>query len=316
MNLRHFYLSFFAASTAVLLLAFNNCSSRDAGAVANSTDLASTGGGCKINPESDALVEQVKDGDYHVLVFGPQEEADHLANEKLYFHNSGDAATAPRWKVTGNIINWYYNPNGAPSSLASTGLDTIKTSLDYWSSVCNIKFNYMGTTTKTSDQNQMDSTNVFGWGTALGSTGITFSYMKGTRAPITIAESDIQFNPSDIRDATTLRGVANHEIGHLIGLIHSDVSASIMFANPYHPVNYLLMLRQDDIDGCVGLYGVPGAATPTPTPTATPTPTPVMTPTPTPTPRVTPTPAPTPRVTPTPTSTPAPTPTPGSNQGC
>lgn len=282
------YLTCMAVGTATLLLAFNNCSSRDAGtAVQNSADLASSG--CKVDP--DVLVSQVKDGDYHVQVLVPESEANNFS-EKLYLNNQGDPAKAPRWKT--NVINWYYNPSGVPANLSSTALDTIKSSMAYWTSVCNINFNYMGESTKGATPTTGDSTNVVAWGDANGATGITYSYFKGNTTPLTISESDVNFNIAQVRDSTTLRAVANHELGHMLGLAHSDVSESIMYANPYHNVQYLLMLRPDDVAGCVALYGAAGATpTPTPTPTATPTPTPrpSATPTPTATPRVTPTPA-------------------------
>lgn len=292
MGLRNkFHLTIFAVSSALLLA---SCSVRKLEPAQNSTDLASAG--CKVNNE--VLLQQIKDGDYHVQVFAPEDEVANFS-EKLYFNNQTDPAKAPRWKP--NTINWYYNPSGAPASIASTALDTIKASMGYWTSVCNINFNYMGTTNKLSTPTSGDGTNVIGWGDANGATGITYTYMRGSTAPISITESDVNFNIADIRDTTTLRGVANHELGHMLGLAHSDVSASIMFANPYHDIQYLLTLRADDISGCVDVYGLPMvAATPTPTPTLTPAP--IMTPTPTPTPRPSVTPAASP--TPTPASTP------------
>ncbi len=51
-----------------------------------------------------------------------------------------------------------------------------------------------------------------------------------------------------------LRGLILHEIGHLIGINHSDKSASIMFANPYHPLVYQSRLRQDDKNAIRRLY--------------------------------------------------------------
>lgn len=295
---KSFYLSF-VAGAATLLFAFNNCASRDAGTAENAMDLASRG--CKVDP--DVLVQQVKDGDYHVDILAPESESLNFS-EKVYMNNLSDPTKAPRWKP--NAINWYYNPAGAPSTIASTALDTIKQSMAYWTSVCNINFNYMGETTKGSTSTSKDSTNVIGWGDADGATGITYTSMKGNTAPISISESDINFNIAEVRDTTTLRAVANHELGHMLGLAHSDVSASIMFANPYHDIQYLLTLRQDDITGCTDVYGVAGSATPTPTPAMTPTPAPTATP------RVSPTPAATPRTTPTPATT-VPT---SPSQGC
>jgi hypothetical protein len=49
-------------------------------------------------------------------------------------------------------------------------------------------------------------------------------------------------------DTSTLQGLITHEVGHLLGIAHSDVNESIMFANPYHNYDYQRVLRQDDID--------------------------------------------------------------------
>lgn len=272
---KKFHLSFIVASAATLLFAFNNCSSRDAGtAVQGAADLASSG--CKV--ENEVLVQQVKDGDYHVQIFAPENEASNF-NEKMYLNNQSNPASASRWK--NGVVNWYYNPSGVPAAIQATALSTIQESMAYWSSVCKITFNYMGTTTRASTSTAKDSSNVIGWGNADGATGITYSYMSGSSLPLGITESDINFNISQVRDTTTLKGVANHEIGHFLGLAHSDVSESIMYANPYHNIQYLLMLRPDDVAGCVGLYGANSVATPTPTPTPTPVATPALTPVPT-----------------------------------
>jgi len=296
---------FLTVSSGVFLIGLTNCAPQ-------STDNAES-----IGSQSDVLVSQNEDGDHHVRVFVPESDLTD-AQSKVYFNNSTDPTNAPRWSQ--GVINWYYNSSGVPSSLASTALATIQESMGYWSSYCNIKFNYMGETSKLSDNGPRDTTNVIGWGDADGATGIAYVSMRGNTSPLSITESDIDLNIGDVRDATTLRAVMNHELGHMLGLRHSDVSESIMFANPYHDVRYLLTLRADDISGCVGLYGQAGTTTATPTPT--PVPTPVMTPTPTPTPVMTPAPTPkptpvitpTPRPMPTPVMTPAPTPTPRKNR--
>jgi Matrixin/Glucodextranase, domain B len=109
--------------------------------------------------------------------------------------------------------------------------------------------------------------------------------------------------------------VALHELGHALGLGHSDNPAAVMY--PYYQMQ--TGLSSMDIATVQTLYA-PRTASPSPTatPTPTPAPTPVPTTTPTPappaslpTPTPTPTPAP-PASLPTPTPPPTPTPTPSA----
>ena len=50
--------------------------------------------------------------------------------------------------------------------------------------------------------------------------------------------------------------VMTHELGHAIGLNHSNLQASVMFANPYNSYEYQRTLRGDYANGCAALYGV------------------------------------------------------------
>jgi len=140
------------------------------------------------------------------------------------------------------------------------------------------------------------------FGQSFGSNTLAVTYYSYSGS--TMIEADIVFNTAQSWDSyrgplqasADVQRVALHELGHLIGLAHSNVSTAIM--NAY--INNSYLLTADDIAGIQSLYGAStGSPTPTPTPTPFPTPTPTPFPTPTPTPFSTPT--PTPSVTPAPT---------------
>ena len=261
---------------------------------------------------SEHVKQLSSDGDH--VIFAPEgvslhnEQVNYINEQKVYLNNSTSPLNAPKWATS--EIKYYYNHANAPSSLTKSQVEgIIKTSMSRWSTVCGIKFTYMGETTAPFTAGKKDGINTITWGDAGGASGVTYSYWSTARnsQQMLLVESDIDMNIAQIRDAVTYEGVMNHELGHMLGLNHSDVSESIMFANPYHSVQYLLTLRNDDILGCKGLYGEPGAVTPEPSPSPSPTVVPSPSPSATPRPTVTPTPTPQPTVVPSPTPTPQPT---------
>jgi cell division septation protein DedD len=268
--------------------------------------------------QSNAQTKELSaDGDH--VIFAPQgteihmEHVNFVDEQKVYLNNSTSPINAPKWETS--EIKYYYNHTNAPSNFTKAQVEgIIKTSMSRWSTVCGIKFTYMGESAAPFVANKKVGVNVITWGNADGASGVTYSYWSTARnsKQMLLSEADIDMSVSQVRDATTYEAIMNHELGHMVGLNHSDVSESIMFANPYKTVQYMLTLRNDDITGCQGLYGAAGTVTPTPSPSPSPTvaPSPSPSPSPSATPKPSPSPSPTPKPTVAPSPSPSPSPTP------
>lgn len=176
---------------------------------------------------------------------------------------NGGAANA-RW--SGGLVNWYYNPAGQPVDLSTAQIvAVIQRGMARWSDVCNIAFAYQGETTVTPNLNATFSTTdriaVVGWGPLTGTrasfAGYTsFWYLNSG----TMIDSDMVINtainpPFGASRLLDLEALIVHETGHMLGINHSDVRESVMFASPYNSYKYQRTLRGDDASACAQIYG-------------------------------------------------------------
>jgi Matrixin len=196
-------------------------------------------------------------------------------------------STLGKWG-SGAIV-WRYNDAGRPATAPSTSALTvqrIQVAMAKWSAVCNVSFSYAGTTTQTPllaitpSLSSLDNVNTVGWGNLGASTQTGVAGISGNGT--TLSEGDVAFNIQYVGSfAATGSGGANifdatavHEVGHMIGLKHSNVQGALM-SGPNSPpdpsTNYtgLGNLTQDDIDGCRSMYGAATAAAPSISGTAT-----------------------------------------------
>lgn len=175
-----------------------------------------------------------------------------------------DNRPQPRWirlysenaKWPGGIYQWWFNPLNVQVDLAAEDvLAAFKTAAARWSQMCNIDFQYMGITTVLPDARidfRPDRINVWGF---------SFDYIMAGFAPMAvvgtgdIVDADILLSASKIWDLEQIKSIMTHEIGHGLGLGHSDVQSAIMSASPYHDFDYTSILRGDDAAGCASLYG-------------------------------------------------------------
>lgn len=163
---------------------------------------------------------------------------------------------------SGGVIPWKYNPASQPAILSTDAwLALITRTMAQWEKACQVHFAYQGLTSTPTIVD--DGVNVVGWSTTLTSYGAAWQYARGNAL---VPEDVVLLSPSDlqtnewwtriVRYEDVIEGVLLHELGHLLGLQHSDQPASVLYANPYHPEHgYMRQLRPDDRAGCAALYG-------------------------------------------------------------
>lgn len=189
----------------------------------------------------------------------------------------GIGANFGKWP--GGFVPWVYNSTGAPNGYTDDAavVGWIQDALNSWMGVCGVTFISAGIDDASVITNMDDNLVVFAWediGGAAGLAGPFFSTPAPTLTQLGFhpyIDGSLRLNPnvfalsggeSPAALANNLRGFLDtvlHEIGHLIGLGHSDEPLSRMYANPYNSVT---SLRQDDIDACRSMYGYPNLSFP------------------------------------------------------
>lgn len=175
----------------------------------------------------------------------------------------------------GKTVHWRYNDANRPAGMvasASIMVGMIQAAMNKWSSACAIQFAYDGATSAAASlaNSNRDGVNVIAWGSLSGNTtGVTYSSASGPSSnALAIDESDMvinyQYNP--VLPATLV-----HEVGHMIGLRHSNVEGMVMSGpntapDPSTSYTGLSELQADDIAGCRALYGAPASGSGAPAP--------------------------------------------------
>ena len=176
--------------------------------------------------------------------------------------------TVPGLWPSGRII-WTYNPAGRPAGISDAEVIAhVTEAFAAWSRVCAVQGVYGGITDVAVEP---PPRNVFvvGWANMDGGrfsarAGPTSQALINGYAAYTGGSLRLNNHPDGAakvlsgRDNGTLLGTVMHEVGHVLGLAHSDDPTSILFANPYNATLHNLHLQGDDITGCADQYGARG----------------------------------------------------------
>ena len=186
------------------------------------------------------------------------------AHQKL-----GISETFGRWP--GGVVPWVYNPSGKPTGVGNNAkvVERLQKAMDELEGISGLTFDYQGNDNSAAFDN-FDGVVTVGWTSLAGSTAGLAGPRSSCSAQDVIDLGYCQYVDGDVRldnDGSTdwNRGSAEfterffiqivvHELMHLVGIGHSEVGISIMYANPYTNLHHP---REDDIDVLQSLYGAP-----------------------------------------------------------
>ncbi|HEY0962949.1 MAG TPA: matrixin family metalloprotease [Pseudomonadales bacterium] len=170
-----------------------------------------------------------------------------------------------RWNGTIRLV---YDPDGAPAAYSDSAkvLALLQEAYSYWMLVSGVRFEIAGIDAGARDDRdlspfQRDGLVRVSWENigAAGQAGPTGGFFDHDLGYFPYDDGSVELNRTAgvISSDFELVGVLVHELGHLLGLGHSDSPDSVMYANPY---NHLRFPRADDIRAVQVLYGAPAQA--------------------------------------------------------
>ncbi len=163
-------------------------------------------------------------------------------------------------------VNYWVNQNGSDDIPFNQLTDIMADSFQTWGDPCCSEFSaaYQGTTTLTAQNNNgriVMSWKESAWPTMFGSVNSTIGVtLLQAFNNCTIAQAPIIYNGQGFTfrtngQSTDMQSIATHEIGHLLGLGHSNTQQATMFAS-YIGGTGARTLHEDDQNGVCSLYTI------------------------------------------------------------
>jgi predicted Zn-dependent protease len=172
-----------------------------------------------------------------------------------FVYNRSDSGAEVKWSSPASL-NFYLNPSNS-DGLNESQVNTIAaSSFSNWESNLTFNLNLNTTSYSSNGRNDIYFTNSSSFFSDSGIVAVTaITYNESTAA---ILETDIIFNDStntfstNYGDENYIGDILSHEVGHALGLSHSQVFGSTMF---YRTRLGQLSIEVDDINGAKELYG-------------------------------------------------------------
>jgi len=164
---------------------------------------------------------------------------------------------------TSGEVRWYYNAAGEPAALHGQMTGIISSAAAEWSAHCGVHFTYAGATAAL--PSAPGGATVIGWNADLPYSAVTLPQTSGGQ----MIGAGIEMGPSVTHDPGFAAEVLVHELGHVLGLDHSDVPGAVMSGPPSTLYSYATHLSDDDVAGCQALYDNRGCTSAQPAPTFT-----------------------------------------------
>ena len=154
----------------------------------------------------------------------------------------GISATFAKWPD--GAITWVYNSTKAPADYTDDAATAalFQAAIEEWEGVCGVKFTYGGVENTADILDMTDGVVVFQW-ELIGAAGIagpfSTSSTETTLGFLSYTDGTLRMNPSvfafaggttaeETRNRISFHSTVLHELGHLIGLGHSDRPDSMM----------------------------------------------------------------------------------------
>lgn len=175
----------------------------------------------------------------------------------------GISSTFGRWV---DVIDLGYDPTGAAAAYSDNDhfLVLLDQAARQWELVSGIRFNILATGDYPNDRNtgsqEADGIVSVKWQASSdgfsGRAGPLFGSFDESIGHYAYGDGTVEINTNSWQQKNdrNMVDMLVHELGHLIGLGHSDNPASVMYANPYNSIPYPVA---DDIRAVQAMYGLP-----------------------------------------------------------